>query len=398
MRSPLEATQVDVDDVLRAVAINSSYATSRALSKWMRRGVRLHTDGFVKQPFSELSHAAGPPDEPVAAIHMMLEGDIQGDFLLTMPEAVGYSLVDILTGAEPGTTTSFSEFAQSCLQETGNIVGTSFANSLAQWFNLTVVPAAPTFIHDLGCAVVEPLLYQEAVVSDSAWLSKTEFELESQRLDWSMLLLLSAESLSLIRSSCDREEVRRNALHFVAINAAFRASRSLSKWLKKGVRLTTDGFEHIKIRDAHLQFDADDPVVCMHMTLMNQMTGHLLLVMTEPTAIELANRLMPGCQPPGEHLGPMGKSCLQETANIVATSFTNSVAKWLELETEPTSPEIVLDLPQAVFESVLADQAAVSDEVLMSKTVFRLDGERLECAFYVLPTPASYRLIEAFCS
>jgi len=88
---------------------------------------------------------------------------------------------------------------------------------------------------------------------------------------------------------------------------------------------------------------------------------------------------------------------LQETANIVATSFTNSVAKWLELETEPTSPELVLDLPQAVFESVLAEQAAVSDEVLLSKAVFRLDGEWLECGFYVLPTPASYRLIESFC-
>lgn len=363
----------------------------------MRRGVRLHTDGFVQVPLAEISHAAGPAEEPVAAIHMVLQGEIQGDILLALPEAVALSMVDMLIDAPPGTTKIFDDFARSCLQETGNIVGTSFANALAQWLSVTVVPASPVFVHDLACAVIEPLLFQEATASDATWLAKTEFELDTQRLDWSLMLLLSADSLQRIRGCCHRDEVRRSALHFVGVNAAFQASRTISKWLKKGVRISTQGFAKVPLKEAHLQFDSDDAVVILHMSLLNQMSGHLMLVMSQATAVSLSNRLLSRAGGETTVLDEMARSCLQETANIMATSFTNGIAKWLEIDTQPTSPEFQIDLPQAAFESILAEQAAVGDEALISKTLFRLDGETLECAFYVLPTPMSYRLIEVFC-
>lgn len=397
---PIEiaTTGIDVDDALRAAAVNSSYSTSRALSKWLKRGVRLHTEGFVRQPLSEFSHAAGPPDTPVAAIHMMLQGDVQGDVLLVMPEEVGFTLVDMLIDAPPGTTTQFTEFEQSCLQETGNIVGTSFANALSQWLNLTVIPAPPEFAHDLACAVIDPLLVQEAAVSDEAWMAKTDFELDSQKLDWSMMLLLSGDSLNLIRSCCDRDEVRHNALHAVAVNAAFQASRSMSKWLKKGVRLTTEGFTRIPLRETCRQFTNDVPVVLLHMELTKQFQGHMLLVLEQRTAVELASRLMSTELPEGNEMDEMARSCLCETANIISTSFANTLAKWLEIETQPAPPELKIDFAQAALDSVLSEQAAVSDDALMSKATFRVDGEWLECALYVVPTPSSFRLIEAFCS
>ena len=67
MSIEIASSGIDVDDALRAAAVNSSYSTSRALSKWLKRGVRLHTEGFVRQPLSEFSHAAGPPDQIAGA-------------------------------------------------------------------------------------------------------------------------------------------------------------------------------------------------------------------------------------------------------------------------------------------------------------------------------------------
>ena len=72
MDTVLDESGIDVADALRTVAVNSSYNASRALSKWFRRGVRLRADGFESIPISELAHVAGPPEEPVAAAHMML--------------------------------------------------------------------------------------------------------------------------------------------------------------------------------------------------------------------------------------------------------------------------------------------------------------------------------------
>lgn len=387
----------DLTDALQTVAVNSSYNASRALSKWFKRGVRLKADGFEYASITTLADAAGPPDQPVAAIHMDVQGDLRGDVLLVFPEAVGLLLADLLMGAAPGTSKSFTDFEQSCLQETGNIVGTSFANCLAQWLKLEVVPASPTFIHDLACAVIEPLLIREAAIADEALLAKTEFELDEQSLDWSMMLLLSSESLQLIKQRCESDNVQRNALHAVAVNGAFNASRALSKWIRKGVCLSTEGFVRLPLREAHSRFDSNECTVGLHMRLHDHLHGHALLMMPLGTARELVEMLA-GMKPESEDsLDEMARSCLCETANIVGTAFSNSMAKWLDIESKPSSPEIQLDLADAIFQHALLDQAAAGDDVLMSQAVFRMDGRALECDFYLLPSPESFRLIEEFC-
>ncbi|MFO0839662.1 MAG: hypothetical protein U1D55_14190 [Phycisphaerae bacterium] len=397
MPQTLELPSTDLDDALRAVAVNSSHNASRALSKWFKRGVRLHADGFVQKPLDEAAHAAGSAESVLAAVHMPLTGCVEGDILLAMPEEVALELADILTGQPKGSGKSFGELERSCTQETANIVGTSFANSLAQWLDIEVVPAAPTFLHDMACAIVEPLLVQAAAVGDAAWMANTEFELDERRLEWAMLLLMTPQTVDVLRERCRADSVRQHALHAVAVNAAFHASQAMSKWLKKGVRLTTEGFVRIPLREIHTQCNPDEPVVMLHMDLENQLHGHILLVLRRDTATELVRRLMPERGDAASELDEMACSCLQETANIVATAFANSVAKWLDLQTQPSTPELRIDMPEAAFGAVLADQAAVSDEVLLSKAVFRLDGQWLDCDLYIVPTPQSFRMIETFC-
>ncbi|MFN0136600.1 MAG: chemotaxis protein CheX [Phycisphaerae bacterium] len=382
---------VDLSDALRAVAVNSAYNSSRALSKWLKRGVRLRSDGFVKSSITELGELVGAADSAVAAIHMPLGGDIQGNVLLAFPEEVAMKLIDMMLDQAEGTTTTFGEMEQSCLQETGNIVGTSFANSLAQWLNISVAPLAPCFAHDLACAVVQPLVVNGAMNGDDAWLAKTEFELDGHRQEWALILLLAPESLALVEKQCNTDNVRQNAMHAIAVNAAFNASRAISKWLKRGVRLTTDGFTRMPLKE--LSKGSTEPSVALHMELTQQLHGHLLLVFSMPTARTLSSLLMQ--TELGEGLDEMAQSALCETANIIGTSFTNSIAKWLELQTAPSVPELRIDLADALFEGLVAEQAALSDTVLMAKSVFSIDGQWLEADLYLLPTPASFRLLEA---
>lgn len=386
---------VDLQEALRAAANNSAYSASRALSKWLNRGVSLQTDGFERIPITEAAHYTGEPDAAVAAVHMVLEGDIQGNVLLVMPEAVGRRLVEILMQTPPGSTCSFGEMEQSALQETGNIVGTSFANALAQWLNLRVVPASPAFAYDLACAVVEPVLLADAAERDYAWLTKTAFEIDGERLDWCMLLLLTGESLERIRGGPADDYAKESDLHTVAVNAAFNASRSMHRWLGKRVRISSAGLRRTQLHELHqLWTDDDGPAVILHMVLEGQLTGSLLLVMKRTSAMQLIGCLAPDL-PMEERLGEMGQSCLQETANIVSTAFANSVAKWLDLDTRPSPPVYHEDMPDAAFESLLASQAQRSDEVLVSKTSFHVENCEIECALFVLPSQSAFRLIDA---
>lgn len=389
-----EAPQVDVAEALRAVAVNSAYTASRALSKWFKRGVRLTCDGFMALPIRDVAAAAGSPDSPVVGVHMTLTGDISGDVMLVFPDQIAMQLCDLMLESPLGATNTIGEIEASCLQETGNIVGSSFTNCLASWLKISAIPASPTVIHDLASAVIEPILVNHATMADEALICKTEFELDGQRMEWFLLLLPSVESLSKIISKCEGDDVHKNALHTIAVNGAFAASRAMSKWLRRGVRLSTEGFVRRPLPSVCSQPDSQEPVVALHMQLADQLHGHALLVLPMAGALELVRILTHAPPDAAIELDDMARSCLQETGNIISSSFVNSWSKWLEIHTEPQPPQIRIDLLQAILESMLVEQAMASDEVFLAKTSFGANGRWLDWDFYLLPTPSSLRLIE----
>lgn len=397
MQTKTSDSTTDLTDALRTVAVNSAYNASRALSKWLKRGVRLTCNGFERIPLGDLSSVLGSPDDAVAAVHMPLAGDITGDVLLAFPEQTALALVDRLINAPIGTSTEFGELEQSCLQETGNIVGSAFANSLGTWLNLDVTPLAPSFAHDLAPAVIQPFVVAQAAIGDDALVSRTEFEMGDEQAEWALMLLPSADSLEIMKKQCDGERVRSHALKTIAINAAFDASRAMSKWLRKGVRLSTEGFERRSIQEVCPPLDSNKPVVALHAQLGDQLHGHALMVISLDAAKELVD-VLTGAQPgTTTEIDELARSCLRETGNIISSSFINSWAKWLDIHTEPGPPQLKIDMLEAILQSVLVEQAMAGDEAFMSKSVFSVDGRTIEWDFYLLPTPSSIRLIEAIC-
>lgn len=384
-------------DALRTVAINGAYNASRALSKWLKRGVRLTTDGFKRVPISEASSVVGDPAEPIAAIHLPLEGDLGGHMLLTFPEHVALQLADIMMQVPEGTSTEFTELEQSCLEETGNIVASVYANSLANWLNLKIKPGVPKFAHDMASSIVDPLLVDFATYHDELYMAATNFQIDGKSLQWGLLLLPSESALKLMESRCNSESMRCHALQTIAVNGAFNASRSVSKWLKRGVKLSTDGFQKIALNDVSCHLDDSIPILALHSQLYGQVKGHALLTITLDHAMHLADLLLGN--PPGttKSIGETEESCMQETGNILFSAYMNSWSTWLGASSEPGPPQCVIDLPSAVVQTVLSEQALMSDEVFMAPTSFVVDKQWLEWWFMLLPSPSTMRLIETSC-
>jgi chemotaxis protein CheC len=386
---------VEVSDALRTVVVNSAYNASRALSKWLKRGVRLRCDGFETVHISRLAGAGFSPDDVVIGVHLPLMGDLSGDVLMLFPEQVAFRLVDLLIGLPLGTTKTLDDLESSALQETGNIVGSSFANSLAMWLKLSTIPHAPVVALDLASAVIDPILVSQASVSDEALLSKTEFEIDGHRMEWVLFVLPSPAALEIIRRKCEGDQIQERALLTIAINGAFAASRAMSKWLKHGVRLTTEGFSRVALNEITGTVDNDEPVVALHLHLADELQGHALLTIPHSTALRFVEILMGMPEGAVTELDEMAESCLQETGNIVSGAFVNSWAKWLDLRSAPRPPQLQVDLLPAVLDSVLVEQAAESDEAFMAKATFSINDRWLDWNFYLLPHPSSMRLIEA---
>lgn len=386
-----------ITTALRTVAVNGAYTASRALSKWLRRGVRLTSNGFERVAIKDASRAFGAPDDVIAAIYLPLVGDLTGHMLLTFPEDVACALADMILQAPEGTTTSLGEIERSCLEETGNIVCSAYANSLAKWLKLHIEPAAPTFAWDMVESIVQPLLTDAATDQDEVYVARTEFRLDERKLEWGMMLLPSPGSLETMEQKCHEDGIRSNALRTIAVNGAFTASRAVSKWLRRGVKISTEGLVQTPLAEVAEQFDADTPIVALRMPLGEQLHGHALVAIKHEHALALVDMLLG--QPKGTttEIGDLERSALEETGNIIASSFVNSWSTWLDVHIEPAPPEFAFDFPAAIIEGVVAEQALVSDDVFLARTEFIVDGESLEWVFLLLPAPSAMRLIETSC-
>ncbi len=385
-----------VADALRTVAVNGAFHASRALSKWLKRGVSLTSTGFNEVAFSDAYSVIGDPESVIAAIHLPLSGDVSGHMLLAFPETVALALADVIMQQPIGTSIVLDEIEQSALEETGNIVCSAYANSLAKCMDLRVEPTAPGFACDMACSVIGSLLTDFAASSDSFFVTRTDFQMGDQKLDWRLMLLPSAASLQLMQTQCGGGRVRFNSLRSLAVNGAFDASRAVSKWLKRGVRLASPDIERLPIADVCDLFDENEPIAALHVPLGLEAHGHALLAISENNARELVDLVCD--QPKGTctKLDEMERSCLQETGNIIVSSFVNSWAGWLNTPMEIQAPQFIYDLPGAVMDSLLSEQALLSDDVLLARTKFVVADRTVDWLMFVLPSPSTLRLLDAF--
>ena len=64
---------------------------------------------------------------------------------------------------------------------------------------------------------------------------------------------------------------------------------------------------------------------------------------------------------------------------------------------EPSEPQFVFDLPLAVIESVLSEQARFGDDVYLTRTELSGDDQWVEWVFMLFPDPSAIALIETSC-
>jgi len=263
---------------------------------------------------------------------------------------------------------------------------------------LNIAPGVPSFGSDLACAILDPLLMNQAMHHDEILVCKTEFLLDGEKLEWSLLLLPTHGALDMMEKQCRLENMRHEALQTIAVNGAFNASRAMSKWLRRGVKIATDGFVQVPLNAVSGQFNESLPIVALLSDLRQQMHGHALLAMTQDNAHKLVDLLTEQPLATTTAIGELEQSCLEETGNIISGAFVNSWATWLDIMIEPSVPHFVCDLQGAVIESILTEQALVGDEVFMARTDFLVGEHALEWLFLLLPAPSSIRLIEMSCS
>ena len=164
----------------------------------------------------------------------------------------------------------------------------------------------------------------------------------------------------------------------------------LSGMVGKDVRVTKPVVPHkIQIKDApELLGGAEAQAVAVYLQIRGAAPGHMVLVYTPETAIDLVDLLLD--QPMGttKELGEMELSALGEMGNIMGSFFLNTLADTTGLDLQPTPPAVLMDMAGSVLDMALAEIMLEVDELLIVDTVFGTEDRQIHGTFLVLPSPA----------
>ena len=164
-------------DVLREIGnIGAGNATS-ALAQMLGREVKLSVPRVRLLDFKDVGGAIGGEEQIMAGIYLLVEGDITGSMMFLLKKESAGELVAMLMGQpERDANAELSEIECSALKEIGNIITSSYLNSLSSLTGLTVFPSVPSLCVDMAGAILSVPAIEFGMMCDKLLLIENRFQ------------------------------------------------------------------------------------------------------------------------------------------------------------------------------------------------------------------------------
>ena len=164
-------------DVLREIGnIGAGNATS-ALAQMLGRKVELSVPRVRLLDFKDVGGAIGGEEQIMAGIYLLVEGDITGSMMFLLKKESAGELVSMLMGQpERDPDAELSEIECSALKEIGNIITSSYLNSLSSLTGLTVFPSVPSLCVDMAGAILSVPAIEFGMMCDKLLLIENKFQ------------------------------------------------------------------------------------------------------------------------------------------------------------------------------------------------------------------------------
>jgi chemotaxis protein CheC len=178
----------------------------------------------------------------------------------------------------------------------------------------------------------------------------------------------------------------------LVVSALERAGTSLSEMAGVQIEVTSSSLELVPLAMLpSAAGSAETVAVGVYVAMTGEGQGHVLLLMDEPVAQNLAGALLFE-DPAGICItDELPASALAEAGNVSCSAFMNLLGDATHLLLEVTPPAVVQDMRGAIVDAIVADVALLGDEALVIGTRFDLvaDGQSqaLDVRFLVIPSP-----------
>ncbi len=186
-------------DVLQELASIGCGRAITALGKLACRRFEMDVpEAWIGAGARAIAAFLGSLGQDLVTVGVRLEGYLQGDLLLALPERDAERLAAILGNPAPGG--DFGALAESALMESGNIVGSAFVTAIGALVGQKLLLSVPSLARGSGRRCVEALVSHAGSVALA-----TRFTLsgEDERLEGLILVMPEPERIARLLSRLD---------------------------------------------------------------------------------------------------------------------------------------------------------------------------------------------------
>lgn len=184
-------------DVLKELGNIGAGNAATALANMISKKVDMDVPNVRIMEFKDVAEILGGEENQVIGIYFELTEDIVGNMMFALDINSAINLVNILYNRDKEVK-ELDEMDISAISELGNIIASSYANSLSSLTGLKMFISVPSISIDMAGAILSVPAIQYGHVSDHALMIETVFEEEQNLVVGNLFFLPNLSSFDKI--------------------------------------------------------------------------------------------------------------------------------------------------------------------------------------------------------
>jgi chemotaxis protein CheC len=132
-------------------------------------------------------------------------------------------------------------------------------------------------------------------------------------------------------------------------------------------------------------------VAAVHMPIYGEMMGVALIFFPIERLPELSSMLIGKKEEDPDNLSELGQSAIKELGSILTGAYLSALFRFVHLQLIHGVPGLVVDMAQAILDTVLVELEQKDDVAIVIETEFLENDKQLTGSFFLLPEAGSLK-------
>jgi len=193
----LELNDIHID-VLKEIGNIGAGNAATSLSAMLSKRIDMNVPEVSLLNYNDVIESIGGAENIIVGILVSFGGDIDGVILFLLKKEFVHLILNSLLGTDIHSFEEISEMEMSALSEIGNIMVSSYVNSISSLTNMKIDITVPSLNIDMSGALLDAVTAEFSEVADRVIFIKEKYYCQDETVYSHMLLLPSMTSLGIL--------------------------------------------------------------------------------------------------------------------------------------------------------------------------------------------------------